>query len=90
MFLYRNYDAELFAFENRIGEKFDNQLLRTALTHKSYIDKEIARLSSVGVQTNLKLQDNESLAIEGEQLISKFARGYLRAIFFKVPEEFIK
>lgn len=32
-----NYDAELFAFNARLQENFDDTLLRTALTHPSHV-----------------------------------------------------
>lgn len=85
----RNYDAEIFAFSNRLGEKFNDATLRTALTHKSYIERETARLFSIGVDTNLQLRDNEDLAEAGGEMISKFTNGYLRAVFTRVPEELI-
>ena len=87
--IYRNYDAEIFAFSNRLGEKFNDSTLRTALTHKSYIERETVRLSAIGVDTNLQLQDNEDLATAGDEMISKFVNGYLRALFTRVPEELI-
>nr|CAH0100667.1 unnamed protein product [Daphnia galeata] len=88
-FLEWNYDAEIFAFSNRLGEKFNDSTLRTALTHKSYIERETVRLSAIGVDTNLQLQDNEDLATAGGEMISKFVNGYLRAVFTRAPEELI-
>ena len=85
----RNYDAEIFAFSNRLGEKFNEATLRTALTHKSYVERETARLSAVGVDSYLQIQDNEELAVAGGEMISKFTNGYLRAVFTHVPEELI-
>nr|CAG4637367.1 EOG090X0DYO [Ceriodaphnia reticulata]SVE73203.1 EOG090X0DYO [Ceriodaphnia reticulata] len=88
-FLEWNYDAEIFAFGNRLGEKFNESSLRAALTHKSYIERESARLVSVGIDSSLEMQDNEELALKGGEMISKFVNGYLRAVFRRVPEEFI-
>ncbi len=31
---HRNYDAELFAFGKRLGEEFDENILRTAFIHR--------------------------------------------------------
>nr|CAG4640385.1 EOG090X0DYO [Daphnia pulex]SVE85142.1 EOG090X0DYO [Daphnia pulex] len=84
-----NYDAEIFAFSNRLGEKFNEATLRTALTHKSYVERETARLSDIGVDSYLQIQNNEELAVAGGALISKFTNGYLRAVFTRVPEELI-
>nr|SVE77263.1 EOG090X0DYO [Daphnia lumholtzi]SVE77875.1 EOG090X0DYO [Daphnia lumholtzi]SVE78505.1 EOG090X0DYO [Daphnia lumholtzi] len=89
-FLEWNYDAEIFAFSNRLGEKFNDSSLRAALTHKSYIERETARLSDVGVESNLQFQDNEALAQKGGEIMSKFINGYLRAVFTQVPEELIR
>nr|CAG4646587.1 EOG090X0DYO [Macrothrix elegans] len=88
-FLEWNYDAEIFAFANRLGEKFEDSVLRSALTHKSYIERESTQLQSVGVEIQLELQDNEKLATRGEQLINRFVNGYLRAVFSRAPEEFV-
>lgn len=87
--LYRNYDAELYAFGNRLGETFKDPLLRAALTHTSYIKQESEKLSALGMQPDLQFQDNELLASDGKKLISKFINGYLRAVFARVPEEMI-
>lgn len=35
-FLEWNYEAELFAFGKRLGEEFDRNLLRKALTQREY------------------------------------------------------
>jgi hypothetical protein len=88
-FVIRNYDAEIFAFSNRLGEKFNEATLRTALTHKSYVERETARLSDMGVDSHLQIQNNEELAVAGGEMISKFTNGYLRAVFTRVPEELI-
>ena len=85
----RNYDAEIFAFANRLGEKFNDSSLRAALTHKSYVEKESARLTKLGINSSLNLQDNEELSSKGASLISKFVNGYLRAVFPRAPEELI-
>lgn len=87
--LSRNYDAELYAFSNRLGETFDDSLLRSALTHQSYIQQESEKLLALGMDSGLKLQDNEELANAGKELIGKYINGYLRAIFTRVPEELI-
>jgi len=88
-FLEWNYNAELFAFGNRLGEKFDDNYLREALTNKSYIEEEASRMNKVGLQPALALKSNEELSAKGQQLISKFVKGYLRAVFDQVPEEMI-
>lgn len=87
--LCRNYNAELFAFGNRLGEKFEDNFLREALTNKSYIEGEASRMNEVGLQLTLAMKSNEELSVKGQQQISKFVKGYLRAILTKVPEEMI-
>jgi large subunit ribosomal protein L44 len=82
----RNYDAELHAFGNRVGEKFNDGVLRRALTHKSYLEQEAKKL---GAEPNYKLTENEELVAVGEQFISRTIRGYLRAVFSRAPEEMI-
>jgi len=88
-FLEWNYDAELFAFGNRLGEKFDENLLREALTNDSYIEGETKRMSRVGLEPSLAMKNNKELSRNGELLISKFVKGYLRAVLSRVPEEMI-
>nr|CAG4638065.1 EOG090X0DYO [Chydorus sphaericus] len=88
-FLEWNYDAELYAFGNRLNEKFEDALLRQALTHKSYVLRETERLQTIGVEPNLEFKLNDELAKKGAEMISRFVRGYLRAVFTKVPEEMI-
>ena len=91
MFLDRNYDAEIFAFSNRLGEKFDEKLLRSAFTHKSYIQREISRLNEMGIDSDsIQLRENDDLAIKGSELIDRFVKGYLRAVFTRAPEEMIR
>jgi large subunit ribosomal protein L44 len=48
-----------------------------------------ARLSDMGVDSHLQIQNNEELAVAGGEMISKFTNGYLRAVFTRVPEELI-
>nr|SVE76031.1 EOG090X0DYO [Daphnia hispanica] len=89
-FLEWNYDAEIFAFSNRLGEKFNDSSLRAALIHTSYVERETARLSDIGVDSKLQLQDNEALSLKGGEMMSNFINGYLRAVFTQVPEELIR
>nr|CAG4635076.1 EOG090X0DYO [Alona affinis] len=88
-FLEWNYDAELFAFGNRLGEKFEDALLRQALTHRSYVERENKKLESVGVESSLDLKLNDDLAVDGGLMITRFIKGYLRAVFTSAPEEMI-
>jgi len=47
----------------QIGEKFNDGVLRRALTHKSYLEREANQL---GAEANYKLTENEELVAEGE------------------------
>ena len=49
-FICRNYGAELFAFGCRLGEKFEESLLREALTTEEYAKAEARRQQELGVQ----------------------------------------
>ena len=50
MSVFRNYGAELFAFGCRLGEKFEESLLREALTTEEYAKAEARRQQELGVQ----------------------------------------
>lgn len=61
----------------QIGEKFNDGVLRRALTHKSYLEREANQL---GAEANYKLTESEELVAEGEQFISRTTRGYPGAV----------
>lgn len=48
-YLEWNYDAEIYAFGKRLGEKFEQNILRRALTHKSYVVKEQLQAEKTGL-----------------------------------------
>ena len=50
MSVFRNYGAELFAFGCRLGEKFEESLLREAFTTEEYAKGEGRRQQELGVQ----------------------------------------
>ncbi|XP_062574238.1 large ribosomal subunit protein mL44-like [Saccostrea cucullata] len=83
-----NYDAELFAFGKRIGEEFDSETLEEAFTVKSSIEKEIEEREKVGVATEvLGARFNEELSSEGEKIVEKYLKAYLRCNFPYMFEE---
>ena len=51
----RNYGAELFAFGCRLGEKFEESLLREAFTTEEYARAEAKRQQELGVQVRIDL-----------------------------------
>jgi dsRNA-specific ribonuclease len=64
----RSYNAEVFAFGQRLGEEFNEDVLRKAFTHQSYIQKEQEKRAALGMAEDvipLNLEDNEQLAKEG-------------------------
>lgn len=61
-FLEWNYDAEVYAFGKRLGENFQEDLLKRALTHKSYCNK-------LKDQSEKEILHNEEFIKEGEQFI---------------------
>ncbi|KAL1140137.1 hypothetical protein AAG570_000069 [Ranatra chinensis] len=88
--VFRNYDAELYAFGKRLGEEFDKELLRQALTERSYIVQEENRQKSVGIESDLDLSDNNFFVFEGEQLMSDYVTQYLKTNLPRLPSEYIK
>lgn len=75
-FLEWNYNAEIFAFGKRLGEEFDEKLLRQALIHRSYVNKQQSQTEGASQE---QLSDNSELIQEGND----FIRSYLRESFSK-------
>ncbi|KRT79671.1 hypothetical protein AMK59_8804, partial [Oryctes borbonicus] len=50
-YLEWNYDAEIFAFGKRLGEEFKEDVLRRALTHRSYVKSQ---------GDNVQVEDNSA------------------------------
>ncbi|CAH0548970.1 unnamed protein product [Brassicogethes aeneus] len=68
-YLEWNYEAEIFAFGNRLGEKFDRSLLLRALTQREYANlKEIEAQKEGNVA--VKNEHNHELIAEGFKIIS--------------------
>lgn len=89
--LIRNYRSELFAFNQRLHEKFTEPNLRLAFTHESYIQKEQEKRKELGVQdVDLNLEPNDDLANLGDKILSTFTKAYLRFFLPKLPEEGIE
>lgn len=82
-----NYGAELFAFGCRLGEKFDDSLLREAFTTEGYARAEARRQRELGVQFAEPPNTNLRLAEKGEKLLERALLGYVRAAFPYLPEE---
>ncbi|XP_038053823.1 39S ribosomal protein L44, mitochondrial-like isoform X2 [Patiria miniata] len=85
-----DYDSELYAFGKRVGEDFTDATLRTALTDKSYVEREEARRKEMGLEgeaAKLDIQDNQELAQTGGVFISDYIKAYLRHVYRQLPEE---
>ncbi|GAB0094754.1 mitochondrial ribosomal protein L44 [Sergentomyia squamirostris] len=83
-----NYKAELYAFAQRLHEKFDNKLLHQAFTCRSFIIQEEMKQKEVGVeQPEVALPDNSNLIAKGEEILAKHLDDYINGAMPKVPLE---
>ncbi|CAG7729476.1 unnamed protein product [Allacma fusca] len=83
-----NYNAELYAFGKRLGENFNDDILRTALTDKSYIHQYLKQQEELGLPANqVELQDNNELSVQGMDFISGSVLSTLKEEFPDLPNE---
>jgi len=59
-FIEWNYDAELAAFQARIGEKFDERKLRQAFVTRDYLESEYLRKKSLGITDEVEGEASSS------------------------------
>lgn len=88
-----NYDCELYAFANRLGEKWNDATLRVAFTEQSYLEQEEKRRQEVGIsseQTTVALTANTQLSDIGKDHCSKYLASYLARTLPDAPEECIE
>ena len=89
-FLEWNRNAEIYAFNNRLSEKFDMELLERAFTTRSYIIQEEEAQKKVGIEDpQLDLEDNLELIEEGRQIASLAIENYLNQALSLAPQECI-
>lgn len=71
LFMEWNYNAELYAFAQRLGEPaLDPTTLQCAFTHRSYIVEQEQRQRELGIDAPVtNLHDNRELIAEGERLL---------------------
>ena len=81
----RNYNAELVAFQARLGENFDESKLRDAFISLDYFEVEKQRQRDLEITTDFC--SNIQLAESGRQVIEESLRGYLRWAMPYLPEE---
>ncbi|KAK0088548.1 hypothetical protein PV325_011609 [Microctonus aethiopoides] len=85
-----NYEAEVFAFNERLREKFVIELLTKALTHRSYVSQEKQKQREVGIEDpELDIEDNSEFIEIGKILTSKIIETYLSLALPRAPEECI-
>ncbi|XP_015114421.1 39S ribosomal protein L44, mitochondrial [Diachasma alloeum] len=89
-FLEWNREAEIWAFNQRLKESFDINILTRALTHRSYVTQEEIQRKKVGLDdAGLNIEDNRELIDSGRHLTSKIVEIYLSLSLPKAPEECI-
>ncbi|KAL3270937.1 hypothetical protein HHI36_021442 [Cryptolaemus montrouzieri] len=78
-FLEWNYEAEIYAFGKRLGENFNKDILKRALTHKSYIIQKELEGETTDLQSNQDLIEEGSLIIS-ECLNEEYGKIYVKDI----------
>lgn len=77
-FLEWNYNAELFAFGQRLNETFNPKLLQQAFVHRSFIVQEELKQEKIGIENpDTNLVDNKELAQDGEKIISDYVEAFV-------------
>ncbi|XP_045172029.2 39S ribosomal protein L44, mitochondrial-like [Mercenaria mercenaria] len=82
-----SHDSEIYAFSQRLGEKFDEKLLKQAFVQSSYVEQEIEKQKDLGLDVEVDIEDNFELAQKGHLLASRFIKAYLRYSFPQLFEE---
>lgn len=86
-FIEWNYRAELFAFEQRLHEKFDRNLLEQAFVDRSYIILLENRQKEVQIeQPVIEMKDNQELISRGDAILQEYVTSFLRLNLPKFPE----
>ncbi|XP_063984129.1 large ribosomal subunit protein mL44 [Diachasmimorpha longicaudata] len=89
-FLEWNREAEIWAFNQRLKENFDMNILTRALTHRSYVIQEEMQREKAGLgDSELNIEDNRELIDNGRHLTSKIVEIYLSTTLPRAPEECI-
>lgn len=70
-YLEWNYDAEIFAFGKRLGEEFNENILRKALTHRSYA-------KNLEDKDGTLIEDNADLIDAGNYIITTYLKNEFR------------
>lgn len=86
-----NEEAELYAFNSRLSEKFDPELLARAFTFRSYLVEEELKQQKVGMESAiLKTKDNTDLIEQGQKISENIINAYLCKALPRAPQECIQ
>lgn len=81
----------MYSFGKRLREDFDPELLRKALTERSYVLKLEEEQEKVGIETtSAEKFDNTELVEHGNEFIKNFIPLYMRHTLPYFPEEGIQ
>ncbi|XP_043473727.1 39S ribosomal protein L44, mitochondrial [Leptopilina heterotoma] len=90
-FLEWNRDSELYAFNQRLSEKFDMDSLERSLTHRSYIIMEEEKQKKAGIENpEINRNDNRELIEEGKTILPQIVENYLSVSLPYAPRECIQ
>lgn len=83
-----NFASEIYAFNARLNENFQLELLTQAFTHRSYVAQETQRQQEVGIDVEeLNLKDNLELAKKGEEIVHNYVTAFIRCHLPLYPNE---
>ena len=93
--IFRNHEAELYAFGQRLGERFDSSLLLRAMVDPSHLrhvaekEKSMETLLEEGQQYHFTgdSPSNAAMAAEGHLLIKQYCTNFVRKSWPHVPSE---
>jgi len=89
-FLEWNRSSEIYAFNKRLSENFNTEMLEQAFTHKSYLIREEQRQREMGIENPvLAIQDNSELIRKGDKLTSEIVQNYLVQVLPNASEDVI-
>lgn len=90
-FIEWNRDAEIFAFNERLKEKFNIEKLNQAFIHKSYILQELETQKEMGItDPKLDIEDNEEFIKEGKEITSQVIKTFLEKELSNLPQSGVK
>ncbi|XP_055332956.1 39S ribosomal protein L44, mitochondrial-like [Paramacrobiotus metropolitanus] len=88
-----NYDAEIYAFGQRLGENFSTETLRLAFMHPSYQEQEMAKRRELMIDEQIQIGSiahHTALKDAGMELMHSYIPSFLRYNYPFFPEEGIK